>query len=116
LQTAAVLLPTILFFLWNPGLTIRQQSNMPNKTVGLAWLLGILTIVDFVLQWKYGLQYQGTRHTIAVYTIYVLWLAVLWCVVIVAWRRPSFWANLLSHWVLFAWLSWYAFSYLGELL
>ena len=115
LQTAAVLIPTILFFLWTPGLIIRQQSNMPKRTVGLVGLLSILTIVDFVLVWKYGLQYQGTRHTIAVYTINVLWLAVLWCTVIRAWRRPSFLANLLSHWVLFAWLGWYAFPYLGEL-
>jgi hypothetical protein len=115
LQTAAVLVPTILFFLWHPGLIIRQQSNMPKRTAGLLGLLSILTIVDFVPEWKYGLQYQGTRHTIAVYTINVLWLAILWYAVIRAWRRPSFWANLLSHWILFAWLGWYAFPYLGEL-
>ena len=115
LQTAAVLVPAILFFLWNPSLVIRQQSNMPKRTVGLVGLLSILTIVDFVLEWKYGLQYQSTHHTIAIYTINVLWLAALWCAVIRAWRRPSFWANLLSHWVLFVWLGWYAFPYLGEL-
>jgi hypothetical protein len=119
LQTAVVLIPilipTILFFLWNPGLTFRQQSKIPKRTVGLAGLLSILTILDFVLEWKYGLQYQGTHYTIAVDTTNLLWLAVLWCLVIVAWRRQSFWANLLCHWVLFAWLGWYAFPYLGEL-
>lgn len=115
LQTAAVLIPMIFFFLWNPGLIIREQSNMPKRTVGLVGLLSMLTTVDFVLEWKYGLQYRGTEHTIVVYSLNVLWLAVLWWTVIRAWRRPSFWANLLSHWVLFAWLGWYAFPYLGEL-
>ena len=115
LQMAAILIPTILFFLWNPRLTIRQQSNIPKRTVGLLGLLSILTMADFVLEWKYGLRYQGRHHTIAVYTLNVLWLAVLWCAVVRAWRRPSFWANLLAHWVLFAWLGWYAFPYFGEL-
>ena len=115
LQAVAVLIPTILFFLWNPGLIIRQQSNIPKRTVGLVGLLSILTTVDFVLEWKYGLEYQGTGHTIGVCTINALWLAVIWWAVLRAWRRPSFWVNLLSHWVLFAWLGWYAFPYLGEL-
>lgn len=115
LQSTAVLVPMILFFLWNPGLLVRQQSNLPKRTIGLVGLLSVLTILDFVLEWKYGLQYQGAHHTIAVYIINVLWLAVLWWAVVRAWRRPSFGANLLSHWVLFAWLAWYAFPYLGEL-
>jgi hypothetical protein len=115
LQTAAVLIPTLFFFLWNPGLIVGQQSTMPKRTVGLVALLSVLTIMDFVLEWRYGMQYQGTDHTIAVYTINVLWLAVIWWAVIHALRRPSFWANLLSHWALFAWLGYYAFPYLGEL-
>lgn len=115
LQNAAVLVPMILFFLRNPGLLVRQQSNLPKRTVGLVGLLSALTILDFVLEWKYGLQYRGAHHTIAVYIINVLWLAVLWWAVVRAWRRPSFVANLLSHWVLFAWLAWFAFPYLGEL-
>lgn len=81
----------------------------------LVGLLSILTAVDFVLEWQYGLRYQGRDHTIAMCTISALWLAIIWWAVIRAWRRPSFWANLLAHWVLFAWLGWYAFPYLGEL-
>jgi hypothetical protein len=116
LQTVAILIPTIFFFLWNPALIIRQQSKMPKRTVGVVGLLSMLTIVDFVLEWKYGLQYQGKGYTIAVYTFNALWLAAIWWGVIRAWRRPSFAANLLSHWLIFAWLSWCAFPYLGELL
>jgi hypothetical protein len=82
LQSAAVLMPMILFFLWNPGLLVRQQSNLPKRTIGLVGLLSLLTILDFVLEWKYGLQYQGAHHTVAVYTINVLWLAVLWWAVV----------------------------------
>jgi len=112
---AATLTPVILFVLWNPGLIFRQQSNLPKRTIGIVGVLSLLTIVDFVLEWKYGLQYRGARHTIAVYIVNILWLVVLWGALIRAWRRPTFKANLLAHWILFAWLGWYAFPYLGEL-
>jgi hypothetical protein len=29
--------------------------------------------------------------------------------------EPSFISNLVVHWILFVWLAWYAFPYLGEL-
>jgi hypothetical protein len=113
--TAAVMVPTILFFLWNPGLLVRQCPNLPGRTVGLVGLLSALTIVDFALEWKYGLQYRGARHTIVLYAINLLWLVALWGAIVRARRRPGFAANLLAHWILFAWLGWYAFPYLGEL-
>jgi len=112
---AAVLVPVVLFFLWNPGLIVRQRANLPKRPIGLVGLLSVLAIVDFVFGWKYGSQYQGAHHTIAVGIINVLWLVVLWWAVVRAWRQPSFRANLLTHWLLFAWLGWYAFPYLGEL-
>jgi hypothetical protein len=40
---------------------------------------------------------------------------ILWSVFIWAKRQPSFGRNLLAHWLLFVWLGWYAFPYLGEL-
>jgi hypothetical protein len=115
LQFLAVLVPTFLFFLWNPGLLVHQRSNMPKRTIALLGLLTVLTIVNFVVEWNYGMQYRGAHHTIVVYFINLMCLAFVWSAVVHCWHQPSFKANLLSHWLLFAWLSWYAFPYLGEL-
>jgi hypothetical protein len=115
LQSLAFLVPSILFFLWRPDLLLAQRSNVPKRTIALLVLLTALTIADFVFEWSYGVQYQGVHYTIAVCMINLMWLAFLWWGLIHSLRQPSFRANLLSHWLLFAWLAWYAFPYLGEL-
>jgi hypothetical protein len=115
LESLAVLVPSILFFLWNPGLLLNQPPNLPKRTMVLLGLLTVLAVVDFVLEWKYGVQYRGRRYTILVYIINATWLASLWWTVVRSQRQPSFKGNLFSHWLLFAWLAWYAFPYLGEL-
>jgi hypothetical protein len=114
-ESLAVLVPNILFFLWSPGLLLKQRPNLPKRTIVLLGLLTVLTVVDCVLEWKDGVHYRGTRHTILVYIINAMWLASLWWTVVRSQRQPSFKANLVSHWLLFAWLAWYAFPYLGEL-
>ena len=115
LESLAVLVPSILFFLWSPGLLLSQRPNLPKRTIVLLGLLTVLTVVDCVLEWEYGVHYRGTRHTILVYIINAMWLASLWWTVVRSQRQPSFKGNLFSHWLLFAWLAWYAFPYLGEL-
>lgn len=115
LQYLAVLIPSIFFFLWSPGLLLNQRPNVPTRTVALLGLLTILAVVDFVVDWKYGMQYQGAGYTIGVGIVNVIWLVFLWWSVIHARRHPSFNGHLLSHWFIFMWLAWYAFPYLGEL-
>ncbi len=115
LHATAVLVPLVLFVVWSPGLLINRQSSFPKRTVGLIAALSVLTVVDFLLEWKRGVQFHGFEHTIAVCFINALWLGLLWWVTLRAVRRPSFEAILLTHWLLFIWLSWYAFPYLGEL-
>jgi hypothetical protein len=115
LESLAVLVPSILFFLWSPGLLLNQRPNLPKRTFVLLGLLTVLTVVDCVIEWKYGVVYRGARHTILVYVINAMWLASLWWTVVRCQRQPSFVGNLFSHWLLFAWLAWYAFPYLGEL-
>lgn len=115
LESLAVLIPSLLFFLWSPCLLLSQRPSLPKRTPALLGLLTVLTIVDFVFEWNYGLQYQGTRHTVAICIINFMWLAFLWWVLIQFLRKPSFAGSLLVHWFIFAWLDWYAFPYLGEL-
>ena len=115
LHSLAVLVPSILFFLWCPGLLLNQQPNVPKRTIVLLGLLTVLTIVDFVFEWNDGVHYRGAHYAIGVCIINLMWLVFVWWAVIRWKRQPSFRGNLLSHWFLFAWLAWYAFPYLGEL-
>ena len=70
-----------------------------------------------ILSWKWGLQYEGGMYTVVVGSVNIAWLAFLG----LAFARTrngitSFGTSLCLHWMLFAWLGWYAFPWLGELI
>jgi hypothetical protein len=112
--TWAVVVSSLLFFAWNPGL-FRRQAQVPKRTLVLLAAMPVLTAGYFVGNWKYGLDYQGRQYVYAICAINGIWLVVLWMIVAGRSHRISFRGNLLLHWLLFAWLGWYAFPYLGEL-
>jgi hypothetical protein len=114
LESFAVAIPSILLLLWIPGL-LQNRSQVPTRTVVLLGVLTTLAIVDLAFEWKYGVEYRGLPYTVAVYVINLIWIVCLWWMTIYSRRNPSFRTNLLCHWLLFAWLAWYAFPYLGEL-
>jgi len=51
----------------------------------------------------------------AICAINTVWTVAWWAILYRAWRASSFGMNLFFHAMLFAWLAWYAFPYLGEL-
>jgi hypothetical protein len=75
----------------------------------------LLSVPWFGVGWKFGLAYQGGIYCYLVLMTNICWLAGLWLVFARTKRADSFAANLFFHWMLFAWLAWYAFPYLGEL-
>jgi len=116
LGNAAVILPMLLFFLWNLQL-FRGEAKVPRRSYVLLALLAVLSAIDFVVSWKWGLQYEGPKFTVAVCSVNIALLAFLG----LAFARTrkgttSFTTSLFLHWMLFAWLGWYAFPWLGELL
>jgi hypothetical protein len=116
LEYGAALLPSLLFLLWNPQL-FRAEGKIPKRSYVLFALLAALSAVDFVLSWKWGLQFQGPQYTAMVCSINIAWIGFLG----LAFRRclnttPSFRTSLFLHWMLFALLCWYAFPWLGELI
>jgi len=116
LRRAAVLVPVVLFFVWNPGL-FRGEAKIPRRSYILLIATTILSVVWFVVGWRDGLAVQGARYNYWISSINALWIALLW--LLFFWGRkeqPSFRANLLLHWVMFAWFAWYAFPFLGELI
>lgn len=112
----ALFLPSLLFFAWHP--TLFKGSNVfPKRTYILFVVLVVLTVPWFIVSWKFGLQYQGARFTYFACGVNAAWIAALTALLWRCWRKNniSFPSSLLVHWVLFAWLAWWAFPYLGEL-
>lgn len=113
---AAVFVPVLFFFAWNPAL-FQGSGRIPGRSYGLLAVATALSIIAFVAGWKLGLRYQGAQYVYSVCAINIVWVASLWTMF--AQKRKSaassFKASLFLHWALFAWLSWYAFPCMGEL-
>jgi hypothetical protein len=115
LHYAAVFLPMILFWGWNPKL-FGGQPNIPRRSYALVAALILLNALWFAFGWKLGVQYEGESYTRFVCLANVAWSSLLCIAFARAWKNGStFLTNLILHWAVFAWLSWYAFPYLGEL-
>jgi hypothetical protein len=115
LWKAAIALPTLLFFVWHPGL-FRGEARVPTRSYALFFIATILTVVYFVVSWKWGLQYQGLRFTHVVLVVNIACISSIGLAFARSWKgASSFKYSLFLHWILFAWLAWCAFPYLGEL-
>jgi hypothetical protein len=109
-----VAVPSVVFWLWSPGL-FRGKAVVPIRSVFLFAISVVISAEEFVGGWGYGLRYQGFKYTITTALLSTA-LAIFTGILILRLRRaPSFALNLLTHFVLFAWLITYAFPYLGEL-
>ena len=115
LPYAAVLVPVLLFFVWHRGL-FRGETRVPQRTYALLAIVSVLSTVYFIASWKLGLEYQGAEYTRAVCVVNATWATVLIFAFARTWKNDSsFKTSLFLQWMLFAWLAWYAFPYLGEL-
>jgi hypothetical protein len=111
----AVVAPALLFFLWQPKL-FQGEVKIPKRSYVLLIVLILLSIADFVGGWKWGLEYQGPQFTHAVLAINLVWIVFLISAFLASLKsQPRYRLNVFLHWILFAWLAWYAFPYMGEL-
>jgi len=62
LWKAVVVIPTLLFFAWNPGL-LFGDGKIPRKSRVLLAILTGLSVVWFVGGWKFGVEYQGAGYS-----------------------------------------------------
>ena len=104
-----------LFAVWSFPL-VKGQKGIPVRSLLLAMMLIVLSIFFLVFAWGDGVVYQGQRHAIFMccYNL-VLWGALL-ALFILNQKHKSYSTNFLFHWVLFAWLSWASFPWLGEMI
>jgi hypothetical protein len=115
LRQAAVAVPMVLFFVWNPEL-FQGDAAVPRRSYVLLIAATLLSALWFVVGWKDGLAMQGPKYNYSVCAVNVVWIASLWLLFARSRRAtPSFKMNLLFHWMLFAWFAWYAFPFFGEM-
>lgn len=112
---AATLAIPLSFAAWSLPL-LKGEKRIPKRTKIAATVLVSLSLVFLALSWSYGVKYQGTTHTVAMYVFNALFWAALLVVGRRNLREPSYGYNFLFHWLLFAWLGWVAFPWLGELI
>jgi hypothetical protein len=102
------------FALWSKQL-FRGSAEIPQRSLVLFVVLGLLSILSFVAGWDFGVRYQGADYVnwslgLAVAGVVVLILLLLWNQ-----RAPTWTISALFHFALFAWLCTYAMPYLGEM-
>ena len=103
-----------LLLAWHPRL-LNGVGHVPRRSVIGLLLLSLLTFIDFVLGWKYGIKYQGKEYTTALLVLNVTAIGTAWVLVGYARKRAEFVPTLAAHTFVTAWLVWVAFPWLGEL-
>jgi hypothetical protein len=108
--------PAWLFFAWNPGM-FRGSVKVPTRSYVLFLIALALSLVYFVFAWSYGENAQGIDYTYAAFVVNITWAAALGWIFFRRWKvgGSSLKSNLVLHWMLFAWLAWFAFPFLGRL-
>ena len=75
-----------------------------------------MSVIWFIVGWNYGLHYQGPTYTRFICALNFVWIVGLGALLFLRRKsNPSFTFNLVFHLLLFTWLGWCAFPYLGEL-
>jgi hypothetical protein len=110
----AIPIVPVFFCAWSWGV-LRGRVKLPVRSLVLLVLAVLLSAAHIGFGYKYGVKYQSPEYTAAVAIISLIFWVVLGALAILASRRPTFRHNLVFHTVLFSWLAWYAFPYLGEL-
>lgn len=109
-----IFIPAFLFWLWSPNL-FRGESILPKRTKILGYATAILSSALFIKGWSYGERFQGMQFTVVCATLSAAYaVASLICGRSNKVNR-SFKSNLVTTWLIFAWIFTYAFPYLGEI-
>jgi hypothetical protein len=114
-RAIAVVLPSLFFFAWNAG-PVGVGRQVPKRSYWLLIIASILSVIWFAVGWRNGLHYQGPNYVHGVLAVNVVLMGCL-AALFTRFRRREVSLKLILalHFLLFTWLAWYAFPYLGEL-
>jgi hypothetical protein len=103
------------FLLWSFHL-LFARDEIPRRS----WVVFPVAVVANAI-WcisiaRFGLDYHGLSYTLPVIAIAILLSLAIVRLMISARRRATWSINYTVHLIFFAWLAWYAFPWLGELI
>lgn len=103
----------LAFVAWSYPL-FQGRDPIPRRSAIAFVLLSALSIVFFVAEWSAGITHSGLAHTLVMALYNLLGAGIsFWCL-----RRnrqvPSYGSNLAYHAVLFSWLAYCSFPWMGE--
>lgn len=106
-------MPSLLFVLWN-WYVFKGRNTVPLRTTIAFFLLLVSNGWFISTTWSYSISYHGIPWThwigknnaIAMVVLIACWISAI--------KLKTSAANLVFSWVLFAWLCWCAFPWMGE--
>jgi len=104
---------TLLYLLWS-FVFVKPPYRIPVPASVFALIFVFLSVAYYITAYRYGVEYQGEQHTHAMYAynaIFVLGLGVVYWLNA---RKPSLYSSAGFSVLLFIWLAWVAFPWLGE--
>jgi hypothetical protein len=113
---ALACLPVVAAFLAASAHLFRDETEIPKRSVVALLVLVLLSVAWFWQGWSYGIQYQGLSHTLYVAVCNAIFVGAASVLLVLNKRTPRFAVNLAFHGIVFSWLAWCAFPWLGELL
>lgn len=114
--SCATIPPALVFLGWNKGIGRATENRIPVRSL-LLYLFVAASSVPFLLRGiPYGLEYQGATHTYTVIIENAILALALLLLLISNRRRPLPWHPIGFNTVLFVWIMWCSFPWLGELI
>jgi hypothetical protein len=109
---AAIPVGAFLTFLW--PITRTHLGPIPMRATVLLVIGTTLSVVYLVACWPYGVQYAGVVHARSVIVINALSMLILWVLWVAFHRDSPFGCRIAFGTLLFYWLFWCAFPYVGQ--
>ena len=81
----------------------------------LLWIATALVPLFLIAGWSYGIQYQGFVHTVFVVIANAIFAVVVWTTWWLARTPKNYQMQIAFGFALFAWLSSFAFPWMGEI-
>jgi hypothetical protein len=109
-------LPNALLFLLSTRSIANENLKISRLLTGISALLVSLSVIFLIVSYDYGVQYQSLHHTLFMYLFNGIFICSLIAAYIANNRKPSINNSLVFRVLLFCWLGWCAFPWLGELM
>jgi hypothetical protein len=93
----------------------RPRERLAIGLTILLWIVTPLNLLSLVAGWSYGIQYQGFSHTLFVVIANAIFAVAVWTTWWSATKPMNYKMQIAFGFMLFAWLSSFAFPWLGEI-